>query len=56
MKVRIIEKLVKEIEVEATSEREAIEKAKDLYWDGDVVLDADDFNGETEFELVEEVY
>jgi len=53
MIVRITETLTKEIEVDAVSETEGIEKAKDLYWDGEVVLTADDFSGETEFEVIE---
>ncbi len=53
MIIRITETLTKEIEVDAISETEGIEKAKDLYWDGEVVLTADDFSGETSFEVIE---
>lgn len=53
MIVKITETLTKEIEIDAVSETEGIEKAKALYWDGEVVLTADDFSGETEFEVIE---
>lgn len=41
--VRIEEVLVKEIEVEATTQYEARCKVEDMYDAGEVVLDSDDF-------------
>lgn len=43
-KVIIVENLRKEVSVEASSEREAIEKVKDAYENCELVLSADDFS------------
>lgn len=49
--VKIIETLVKEIEIEAASEQEAIDKAEKMYKDEEIVLYADDWES-TEYEIV----
>lgn len=51
IKVEITEVLQKTIEVEAESKSEAINKAKEQYYNGEVELDASDFIN-TEFEII----
>ena len=53
IKVEITEVLQKTIEVEAESKSEAINKAKEQYYNGEVELDASDFV-DTEFEIIQE--
>ena len=48
-KVKITEKLVKVVEVEAESEEEALEKVEDDYYSEKIILYPDDF---TEMEMV----
>lgn len=47
--VEIVETLRRTIEVNAGSENDAIDKTKQLYYDGKIVLDADDFNNMVKF-------
>lgn len=49
VKVQITERLVRTVEVDASTETEAVEKAKQLYSNQDVVLEYDDFDGFAEF-------
>lgn len=47
--VEIIETLRRAIEVNADSENDAIDKTKQLYYDGKIVLDADNFDNIVKF-------
>ena len=49
--VEITETLQKTIEVEAESEREAISKVEDQYYNGEIELDTSDFI-DTVFEII----
>ena len=42
--VRIVETLSRVVEVEATDEVDALNTVEDMYCDGGVVLDSDDFD------------
>ena len=51
--IRVTESLVKTVEVHAENEQEALQKAEDSYYNGEIVLDSEDFvdtqfNDETE--------
>ena len=51
--IRVTESLVKTGEVHAENEQEALQKAEDSYYNGEIVLDSEDFvdtqfNDETE--------
>lgn len=52
-KVTITEILKREIEVEAETAKEAIDKASDKYWHGHIVLDSQDYE-DTIFETEED--
>lgn len=47
--VEIAETLKRIIEVNADSENDAIDKTKQRYYDGKIVLDVDDFDNMVEF-------
>lgn len=47
--VEIVETLRRVIEVNADSENDAIDKTKQRYYDGKIVLDADDFDNMVKF-------
>lgn len=47
--VEIVETLRRAIEVNADSENDAIDKTKQRYYDGKIVLDADDFDNMVKF-------
>ena len=47
--VEIVETLRKTIEVNANSENDAIDKTKQRYYDGKIVLDVDDFDNFVKF-------
>lgn len=49
--IYIEETLYREVEIEAENESDALEKARKMYKDGDIVLDADDFTG-VDIELI----
>lgn len=44
--VTIKEELIRDVEVEANNEEEAIEKIEEQYHNEEIVLDSEDFNGE----------
>jgi hypothetical protein len=52
--VTITEELQKVIEVEASCRNEAIALARINYFNGDPILSADDFTGETKFTIQRE--
>lgn len=47
--VEIVETLRRAIEVNADSENDAMNKTKQRYYDGKIVLDADDFDNMVKF-------
>lgn len=47
--VEIVETLRRTIEVNADSENDAIDKTKQLYYDGKIVLDNDNFDNMVKF-------
>ena len=47
--VEIVETLRRTIEVNADSENDAIDKTKQRYYDGKIVLDVDDFDNMVKF-------
>lgn len=47
--VEIVETLRRTIEVNADSENDAIDKTKQLYYDGKIVLGVDDFDNMVKF-------
>ena len=54
--IQISELLASRLEIEAETSEEAIQKAKDKYYDGDIVLEADDYvDGSVQFEVVDEI-
>lgn len=52
-KVKITETLEREIEVEAASEEEAIYNVKQLYYDEEIILDYNDFDGDPEISVID---
>ncbi len=50
--IKISELLVKEIEIIASNENEAIKKVLEKYNNGEIILYSDDFIGEPEFKIV----
>jgi len=50
--IEVQETLARQVEIEASSEKEAIEKVRELYENYDIVLDYSDMVGGTEFDLV----
>ena len=50
--VEVIETLSKKVEVEANDTSEAIEKAKDMYHNEEIILDNEDYL-DTEFEIAD---
>ncbi len=54
--IQISELLATRLEIEAESLEEAIQKVKDNYYDGNIVLEADDYvDGSVQFEVVDEI-
>lgn len=54
--VEISETLQRKVEIEADNPGEAIQKTKDMYYDGEIVLDADDIvDGEVGFSVVKKI-
>lgn len=51
--IQISELLTRRLEIESETSEEAVQKVKDNYYDGDIVLEADDyFDGSVQFEIV----
>lgn len=51
--VQISELLTRRLEIESETSEEAVQKIKDNYYDGDIVLEADDYvDGSVQFEIV----
>ena len=51
--VQISELLTRRLEIESETPEEAVQKIKDNYYDGDIVLEADDYvDGSVQFEIV----
>lgn len=54
--VEISETLQRKVEIEADNPGDAIKKTKDMYYDGEIVLDADDIvDGETSFFIIKRI-
>nr|DAW20493.1 MAG TPA: DpnD/PcfM-like protein [Caudoviricetes sp.] len=51
--IQISELLTRRLEIESETSEEAVQKVKDNYYDGDIVLEADDYvDGSVQFEIV----
>lgn len=51
--IQVSELLVSKLVIEAETSEEAIQKVEDKYYDGDIVLEADDYvDGSAQFEVV----
>ena len=54
--IQVSELLASRVEIEAETSEEAVQKVKDNYYDGDIVLAADDYvDGSVQFEVVDEI-
>lgn len=54
--IQVSEILANRLEIEAETSEEAVQKIKDKYYDGDIVLEADDYvDGSVQFEVVDEI-
>lgn len=54
--IQVSELLASRLEIKAETSEEAIQKVKDKYYDGDIVLEADDYvDGSVQFEVVNEI-
>lgn len=52
--VQISELLTRRLEIESETPEEAVQKVKDNYYNGDIVLEADDYvDGSVQFEVVD---
>lgn len=51
--IQISELLTRRLEIESETSEEAVQKVKDNYYDGDIVLEADDYvDDSVQFEIV----
>lgn len=51
--IQISELLTRRLEIESETSEEAVKKVKDNYYDGDIVLEADDYvDNSVQFEIV----
>lgn len=54
--VQISELLARRLEIESETPEEAVQKVKDNYYNGDIVLEADDYvDGSAQFEVVSKI-
>lgn len=54
--VQISELLTKKLVIESETSEEAVQKVEDKYYDGDIVLEADDYvDGSVQFEVVSKI-
>lgn len=52
-KIEILETLRRVVEIDTKNEEEAMDKVGRMYYNSDIVLDADDFDNEVVFNLLE---